>query len=289
VAPYVAPNLRAGSKGVSRVLLTAGLALVAGAVAFAVIMKVRSSGQSDQNGATSPAPHAGGTVTVNGTTSGNPSRAGATAQPTGPTPPAPPAANPDAPMSPTESGAANGAAPSPPLPGGAPAAATHGCPPAARLVQASGVTPYCIDLYEYPGAGQQPTTGVDLAAAGDLCAKRGERLCDGDEWQAACVGPGGASYPYGDTFTASKCNTAQRDNSDPKQPVPAGSLADCVSPVGAYDMSGNVAEWTTSGAIFGGSSQQAWKDVRCSTRVVTDPSSTSPYVGFRCCADAPNR
>ncbi|NOY25006.1 MAG: hypothetical protein GXP62_03950, partial [Oligoflexia bacterium] len=35
---------------------------------------------------------------------------------------------------------------------------------------------------------------------------RGQRLCTDDEWTAACEGPQGYAYPYGDTSVPGRCN-----------------------------------------------------------------------------------
>ena len=61
-----------------------------------------------------------------------------------------------------------------------------------------------------------------------------------------CRGKGGASYPYGQAYDAARCNT--------KGTLAAsGAFASCRSAVGAYDMSGNVAEWVSTGGQKGGS------------------------------------
>jgi formylglycine-generating enzyme required for sulfatase activity len=44
----------------------------------------------------------------------------------------------------------------------------------------------------------------DEAAA--WCAAHGKRLCLDSEWQAACEGPAGWAYPYGDTPRPGVCN-----------------------------------------------------------------------------------
>jgi formylglycine-generating enzyme required for sulfatase activity len=54
--------------------------------------------------------------------------------------------------------------------------------------------------------------------------------------------------------------------------------------VGAFDMSGNVAEWTDHGAVKGGAVGEGDPAARCSHRAkVKEPG--SPSIGFRCCAD----
>jgi hypothetical protein len=153
------------------------------------------------------------------------------------------------------------------------------CPLGAKLV--SGGRPFCIDAYEYPGGNTIPRVSVSFSEAGHICAARGERLCGEGEWERACRGKSGASFPYGHAFDPTRCNT--KGNSG--EVAPAGTFAGCKSAAGAYDMSGNVAEWVASGAEKGGSVLQTSKEARCSA-VVRNPSKEgSVYVGFRCCAD----
>jgi formylglycine-generating enzyme required for sulfatase activity len=73
------------------------------------------------------------------------------------------------------------------------------------------------------------------------------RLPSGIEWQRAARGTDGRAYPWGDEFDATRANT--RGDGIDESP---GTTAVCtypegVSPVGAWDMAGNVWEWTSSG------------------------------------------
>jgi hypothetical protein len=162
------------------------------------------------------------------------------------------------------------------------AAASEGpCPLGARLARSRSAH-YCIDVYEYPGGKTIPRTNVSFDEAGRLCALRGERLCSEREWEEGCRGKGHASYPYGQSFDPTRCNT----RSNGGEIAPAGTFLDCRSAAGAYDMSGNVAEWVSSGANRGGSAQSNNPVVRCSTVTRTPSRAGGPFVGFRCCTDA---
>jgi formylglycine-generating enzyme required for sulfatase activity len=154
------------------------------------------------------------------------------------------------------------------------------CPLGAHLVTA-GSHSYCIDVYEYPGGNTIPRTNVSFADATRICSARGERLCSEGEWERACRGKGGASYPYGQAFDGARCNTKGAGAAL----SPAGTFQSCKSAVGAYDMSGNVAEWVASGAQKGGSTHDGAKESRCSAVIRGAPVSGGPLVGFRCCAD----
>jgi hypothetical protein len=151
------------------------------------------------------------------------------------------------------------------------------CPLGMALVKLS--SPFCIDLYEYPGGRTIPRTGVSFAEAGRLCGLRGARLCADGEWERACRGAGGASYPYGQVYDDERCNA----NHAGEPVAEAGSFPRCRSLSGAYDMSGNVAEWVASGAVRGGSVGGGAALTRCSHAVRGVPLAGAPEVGFRCC------
>ncbi|MCA1664465.1 MAG: SUMF1/EgtB/PvdO family nonheme iron enzyme, partial [Myxococcales bacterium] len=151
------------------------------------------------------------------------------------------------------------------------------CPLGAHLVTQGGHS-FCVDVYEYPGGNTIPRTNVSLAEAGRICVARGERLCSEGEWERACRGKGGASYPYGQLYEAARCNTTG-------ELALTGSFAACKSAVGAYDMSGNVAEWVASAAQKGGTAKEGAKESRCSAVTRGAPTLGGPLVGFRCCAD----
>jgi len=169
----------------------------------------------------------------------------------------------------------------PPTQPSAPAATDGPCP--LGMVALAGSHPYCIDLYEYPGGHTIPRTQVSFADAGQICAGRGLRLCTDPEWEQACRGPSQASYPYGTSFDPQRCNTASKGTVGSVQP--AGALARCRSAAGAYDMSGNVAEWSASGARRGGSVFTPAPSGRCSHAVRSADTSAAVDVGFRCCGD----
>ncbi|MCC6998132.1 MAG: SUMF1/EgtB/PvdO family nonheme iron enzyme, partial [Deltaproteobacteria bacterium] len=152
------------------------------------------------------------------------------------------------------------------------------CPAGAILIP--GKPQLCVDTHEAPGAGKLPTTGISFSDAARACAQRDMRLCEGEEFERACRGHHRSSYPYGSSFSASRCNA---ERSGHKQPVPTGSLPACVSEAGMFDMSGNVAEWVSEGKIAGGSFDDG--DGRCSRRFSRDKGRGHDDVGYRCCSD----
>jgi formylglycine-generating enzyme required for sulfatase activity len=95
-----------------------------------------------------------------------------------------------------------------------------------------------------PPKGQEdhPVVYVDLDDARAYAAWAGKRLPTEEEWQYAAAGPDGLAYPWGNQFDAARCNGGQSGSSPtPVRAFPAGR-----SPLGVYDMCGNVWQWTES-------------------------------------------
>ncbi len=52
-----------------------------------------------------------------------------------------------------------------------------------------GVTPVCIDQYEFPDIPcEYPVVYPSAKQASELCHAVGKRLCDAHEWEGACAG-----------------------------------------------------------------------------------------------------
>ncbi len=144
---------------------------------------------------------------------------------------------------------------------------------------------FCVDIFEYPNKrGVAPTASVGFADAKRLCEAQGKRLCSEAEWEKSCKGPGGAKWPYGNSFDANTCNT-EDDVGDSRSLSPGGRFAKCRSGFGVADLSGNVAEWTSDRIIKGGSFASGDYAVRCSARKNGASFAKSSEVGFRCCAE----
>lgn len=152
---------------------------------------------------------------------------------------------------------------------------------------------FCIDKYEYPNqAGKTPMYAVSWDVANKLCISQGKRLCTEKEWEKACAGPYGRIWPFGDTFMEGYCNIYGGGMSS------AGSNPMCKSPYGAYDMTGNLSEWTASTMtvdyaspknrklprfVKGGSHKDHPVYSRCAFTDSSMPDYVSETVGFRCC------
>jgi formylglycine-generating enzyme required for sulfatase activity len=87
----------------------------------------------------------------------------------------------------------------------------------------------------------KPVVGVDWYDAYAFAKWVGMRLPTADEWEYAARGNTDNLYPWGDTFSAGKCNGAE---AGAKGTASVGSFSTDCSPFGAMDMGGNVWEWT---------------------------------------------
>src|SRR5450432_188583 len=166
-------------------------------------------------------------------------------------------------------------------------------------------------------AGKQPWTNVTKEEAEAACEKTGTgwRLCTVAEWAGVCGGAGATTFPYGNTYSGTKCNGYDYTlaQAAPAATIPTGAATMCVSDQSAaagdefYDMSGNVKEWTITGAastsgtgpyeLRGGAYDIASFVDNSVTPAVTrapglqcDASTPAPSVavrlpsvGFRCC------
>lgn len=143
----------------------------------------------------------------------------------------------------------------------------------------------CMDRFEAPNRlGAVPLVMYTFDESEAWCEARDKRLCTDSEWLAACEGPNGWSWPYGDSREPGRCNddkvwkvysatdlnawpwgAASTDINDLQdlfdkvsltapqsaahvadlyQGTAAGETPDCGGHYGVYDLTGNVEEWT---------------------------------------------
>jgi len=145
----------------------------------------------------------------------------------------------------------------------------------------------CIDLYEFPNmSGELPLVGLTYGQAEELCKSYGKRLPTAKEWELACGGEKNFPYPYGETY---KKDTCWMDRPYSAGPTISGSMPQCVSPFGIYDMTGNVWEWTSSDGfepgtkyVRGGSWLSYPSVATCTLMAWEKPESGGKDYGFRC-------
>jgi hypothetical protein len=161
-------------------------------------------------------------------------------------------------------------------------------------------------------AGAVPQAYVSGTQSANACAEAGKRLCTDAEWLRACQGPASTTYPYGDTRDPGIC----RDSRIPHPAVEyfgtsedwiwsmldhpcldqlpntvalTGAHAGCVTAEGAFDMMGNLHEWTAdpAGTFRGGFYVDTTiNGAGCLYRTTAHVASYWDYsTGFRCCAD----
>lgn len=164
------------------------------------------------------------------------------------------------------------------------------------LAQIGKTKAFYIDRLEWPNSkGERPVVNLSMAVANEHCATVGKRLCTSDEWERACKGPESHVYTYGDLYAEPKCGgePSTDANKDGLADRAAGSLEECQSGWGAYDMSGGVREWTSSAdssqakfrVVKGGKAGDPESGSRCAYGDSRNPDLTDRSIGFRCCLD----
>jgi formylglycine-generating enzyme required for sulfatase activity len=149
-----------------------------------------------------------------------------------------------------------------------------------------------------------PVNRVSWNDAAAFCRWYGKRLPTEAEWELAAKGVSQNIYTWGNTFAGDRANTRERGVG---QPIAVANLAN-LSPFGAYDMIGNVWEWTadwyagdyyavspasnptgpTSGlerVIRGGSFKSEGERATTTIRRKASQDGWADDIGFRCVTD----
>ena len=152
------------------------------------------------------------------------------------------------------------------------------------------------DYYGNSAFTNYPVINVDWNMAGAYCSWAGARLPTEKEWEKAARGPDGRLYPWGNTFSPELANITSTDTTS------VGSYQANAGPYGAFDMAGNVWEWTsdvydvypggnpnastdfglTSRVVRGGSWSGSFNDGRSANRDRGEIFSYFSDLGFRC-------
>ena len=146
--------------------------------------------------------------------------------------------------------------------------------------------------------GVRPWHSVRWDDARNACSVVGWRLCTTDELARACGGPQRFAYTWGPEWEPGACNLRESWSvGGVAGPAPAGELPRCVSPEGAFDLTGNLWEWVSASGGADRTHQGAgWRtiaerhresDLVCTTRTrivgAVAPAYANSDVGFRCC------
>jgi formylglycine-generating enzyme required for sulfatase activity len=150
---------------------------------------------------------------------------------------------------------------------------------------------------------QHPMNCITKDQAEQFCKAHKKRLPTSAEWEFAARGTDGRSYPWGNEEPVEQLCWQGRDGAAAKRTCPVGSLPAGVSPFGAVDMAGNVAEWTSTadseaagpGAFYTRGGGYVLRDldradpefyaIRADQPMSLSGSDALPDVGFRCAKD----
>ena len=136
-----------------------------------------------------------------------------------------------------------------------------------------------------------PAVRVSWHEAEAFCAFVGGHLPSDRDWETAARGGGGdwaypwSNEPWSNEEEKNRANLVLDDNDHYVGTAPVGSFS---AHAGLFDMSGNVAEWTSSYAdanltvVRGGSWASSFEAARLSSRAPVAPYETDRFVGFRC-------
>lgn len=173
-----------------------------------------------------------------------------------------------------------------------------------RTPPAIWTKPEWIRMYPAP-VDNHAMNAVMWFDADDYCRWVGERLPTEEEWEKAARGIDGRQWPWGNELNTLEKLYANTQEAGIGWTMPVGSYSDGVSPYGAYDMAGNVMEWTSTwyepypgsdlkhdkfGKRYKVLKGGAWENnavpiARSAYRHVVDPKWDHPGHGFRCAKD----
>ena len=174
--------------------------------------------------------------------------------------------------------------------------AAGACPPAGKGKDCT---------WQQEGKDRHPINCVSWSAARAYCVHKGWRLPEESEWEIAARGSKAVSFPWGDappTCEQAVIREGAQGGCGTGGPLAVGSRDADKSWIDAFDLGGNVREWTGSdyGAYPGGQAEAGRADkvnrggswmmrpqemTASHTRGVDAAAEARPDLGFRCVAD----
>lgn len=179
-----------------------------------------------------------------------------------------------------------------------------------RFILATGHTSPAswVNSQYAPEAARHPVTGVSWDDANDYARWAGKRLPTEEEWERAARGEDGRRYPWGNEWKEGLANVS---SSGIGHPSDVGIHSAGKSPCAAFDMVGNVWEWTASRyeaypggqvtdqkpgdlRVIRGGCYKSMKDQATTTFRIgwparpLDEQTNYEQTGFRCAKDAPD-
>lgn len=156
-----------------------------------------------------------------------------------------------------------------------------------RYLEATGAPQPTV----WPGEADHPVTGVTWDQAQAYCSWLQKRLPNEAEWEVAGRGAGSDPqlYPWGKDPTAE----GQALNLPDQETYAVGTLSFNKSPLGVFDMVGNIWEWVgepyapgqDGSRILRGGRYGLLLDLAYRLAVAPDDARYLKYTGFRCAAD----